>query len=118
LNGWQQEFGNKIEFLVVYIAEAHASDVWPLGNHVNLPSHKMFEDRVASSDILTGKYGLEIPILYDGMRNFFDEQFAVWPERYYLIRAGKMENIWSPTTEFGFDRDQIYATLSSVYSRL
>jgi len=101
--------------VVVYIEEAHANDVWPLGKHVDLPTHKTFADRVAASKILINKYGCRIPVMYDGMDNKFDSIFAVWPERYYLVSNDKMQYIWYPTTEFGFNRLHMLTILNRVY---
>jgi len=79
-----------------------------LGRHVDLPSHKKFQDRVDASSILINKYGFnKIPIFYDTMADSFDQKFSVWPERYYLIKDGKMDHVFNPTVEFGFDRDSI-----------
>jgi len=103
---------------MVYIAEAHANDIWPLGKHIDLPSHATFEDRVKASKILINKYGLKIPVMYDTMENSFDLKFAVWPERYYLVKDQKMKKIYSPNTNFGFDRDAINNDLLSIYSVL
>jgi len=114
LNQWKAEFGHAVDFLCVYIKEAHANDIWPLGKHVDLPSHKTFEDRVASSDILLNKYKLEIPMMYDTMDDAFDKEFAVWPERYFIVIDYKMVVVFEPTLRFGFDRDHIHASLERI----
>jgi len=95
----------------VYIAEAHATDVWPLGNHVCLPSHKTLEDRINAANILVSKHNCKIPVLIDNMADEFDKNYAVWPERYYVINNGIMQHVFYPTTEFGFDRDEMLALL-------
>jgi len=101
----------------VYIAEAHANDIWPLGKHVDIPSHATFQDRVAASDILIHKYEFnKIAMYYDTMTNEFDNQFAVWPERYFIIKDGKFSNIFKPTVEFGFDRQSIESVLYKCYN--
>jgi len=107
-------FKNQIDFVCVYIAEAHANDGWRLGNHVDIPDHKTFDERVSASDIIIEKYGFQVPIIYDTMENCFDNAFAVWPERYYLIKSGKVEHIFSPSVEFGFDRDEIGKVLFNI----
>jgi len=112
LNDWQSKFGDGIDFLTVYIAEAHANDVWPLGTHVDLPSHKTFEDRINASDILINKYGLKIPVLYDTMDDTFDNLYAVWPERYYIVCDGLIDVVFSPTVDFGFDRETMERALT------
>jgi len=113
LNSWQLKYGEFIDFVCIYISEAHANDVWPLGRHVDIPSHKTFEDRVTSSDILINKYGLNIPVMYDTMTDEFDKKYAVWPERYYIIRNNKMDYIFEPTIDFGFDRSEMENQLNN-----
>jgi len=101
---------------VVYIAEAHANDVWPLGKHIDLPSHETLEDRIKASDILIKQFGCTIPMLYDTMADEFDKAFAVWPERYYIMQNKTMAEVFSPTIEFGFDREKMYDVLCSFYA--
>jgi len=105
----------------VYIAEAHAKDVWPLGNHVEIADHKSFEERVAASDILIDQYQYKLPVVYDTMTDDFDKKFAVWPERYYLVRKndyGKyvLEWISYPSLEIGVDRDEMERLLQDISS--
>jgi len=91
--------------VMVYIDEAHANDIWPLGKHIDLPSHKTFEDRKNAATLLIEKFNFQIPILFDTMDNEFDKQYAVWPERYYTIENRKIEYISEPNTEFGYERN-------------
>jgi len=116
LNRWQEQFGDQISFVVVYIAEAHAMDTWPLGKHVELNSHKTFAERVQASELLINKYGCKIPVMYDGMDNQFDKVFAVWPERYYLLSHEKVKYIWYPTTEFGYNRASMKSILQQLHT--
>jgi len=94
--------------------------VWPLGTHVDLPSHKTFEDRVEASKLLIKAYGLKVPVIYDTMKDKFDEAFAVWPERYYIIiqdgDGPHMGWIFYPNVEVGYDRARIEEVLEAVSS--
>jgi len=114
LNKWQSQFEGKINFLLVYIAEAHAKDVWPLGNRESLPSHETLQDRLNAAQILLKKYNCEIPMLLDTMSDGFDKAFAIWPERYYVIAGGKVEHVFMPDHEFGFDQDNMYELLRQL----
>jgi len=101
---------------LVYIAEAHATDVWPLGSHVSLPSHKTLDDRIQAAKILQTKYHNKIPLLVDTMSDEFDEKYAIWPERYYTAypSAGKIHSVFMPTTEFGFDHQTMFSLLQNL----
>jgi len=99
---------------MVYIAEAHAKDVWPLGTLESLPSHETLQDRIKAAQILLTKYGSKIPMLVDTMSDDFDAKFAIWPERYYVIQGGKVKHVFMPTHEFGFDHEAMYSLLQEI----
>jgi len=104
---WQSQFGEKVDFLIVYIAEAHASDVWPLGKHVSIPDHKTLKDRQNAAALMRDTFQCPLPILIDSMSNLFDNGYAVWPERYFIIHNYKMKLIAVPNKETGYDRKEL-----------
>jgi len=112
LNGWQSQFKGKINFLLVYIAEAHAKNVWPLGNHVVLESHKCIDDRQKAARMFLER-GCEIPIVLDTMADEFDKQYAVWPERFFLTKNNSLISVYYPKIEFGFDMEAINLSLQT-----
>jgi len=81
-------------FLTIYIAEAHAADQWPLGNHVVIKQHKTLEERLEAAYNYRAKLqkkGLNIgEIVVDGIDNVFMETWACHPERYFIIYQGKL----------------------------
>lgn len=96
------------DFLVVYISEAHPQDLWPLGQHVCLNSHKTIEERIAAASMYKEKFELELPIVVDSMENEFDGKYAAWPERFFVIENGKLSFIAMPSeNDKGFSRTDI-----------
>jgi len=94
--------------ICVYIAEAHACDEWPLGNFECVKKPKTQEERIAAAQYFVDKYGLKIPVLVDNMDNAFDNVFAAWPERWFLLhKSMTVLDVGFPTTEFGYDRGQV-----------
>ena len=80
----------------MYVAEAHAEDEWPLGNHVSIiKKHTTLEERAAASqrfrfcDRLDGDGGPlpPMPMAVDGMDDAFVQAFACHPERTFVLRA-------------------------------
>jgi len=104
MNCLQETYKGIVHFLAVYIDEAHAQDVWPLGKKVCLNQPKTLEERLEAARNFQKDFKFQIPILVDKMDNNFDTQYASWPERFYIIVNGKMEVIGFPTIEFGYDR--------------
>jgi hypothetical protein len=72
---------------MIYINEAHAVDVWPIGlsaGTINY-SHKTIQDRATCASKFINTFDFSIPTYLDSMSNEFDETFGVWPFRYYVI---------------------------------
>ena len=88
----------KINFVMVYISEAHANDVWNIGHSagdtVNAPI--CIQDRIDSIIFMKNKYGLTFNIYADNMNNDFENKYCPWPFRYYIIKNNKFIKIGEP----------------------
>ena len=72
---------------MIYINEAHAVDIWPIGlsaGTINY-SHKKIEDRSACANKFISEFSFNIPTYLDSMSNEFANEFSVWPFRYFVI---------------------------------
>eukprot|EP01125_Pyxidicula_operculata_P022998 TRINITY_DN9748_c0_g1_i1.p2 TRINITY_DN9748_c0_g1~~TRINITY_DN9748_c0_g1_i1.p2 ORF type:complete len:117 (+),score=27.05 TRINITY_DN9748_c0_g1_i1:625-975(+) len=87
---------------MIYTREAHATDIWKLGDFTDIRNHQSIDDRYKASLQIKDK-GLNIPLLLDSMNDNFDKMYSSWPERYYILDQGKFYYISQPTTNFGFD---------------
>jgi len=98
------EWSGKVDFLVVYIMEAHADDEWPISTKLRIKQHKTIEDRQTAAACLRDQFRLQLPIALDSMQNEYHLEFAVWPERYHIIDGqGRVDQIGQP-------RDDGYST--------
>jgi len=111
MNSLQEEFSGKVDFLGVYISEAHANDEWPLGVQYCYNQPKTMENRLAIANGFVKDFNFKIPMLVDTMTNQFDSVFASWPERFYIVQNGSLTLIGRPTTEFGFNRNLLRGEL-------
>ncbi len=89
---------NKINMFIVYITEAHASDIWNIGESAGeiVESHKNINDRINCINNLQNKFDLSIPVYADNMNNQFETLYASWPFRYYVIKNNKFIKIGTP----------------------
>jgi len=66
-----REYKDRVEFSVVYIEEAHASDLWQMDSNVRdkvvFASPRNMEERDGLASSCVRKLGLEIPAVVDGM---------------------------------------------------
>ncbi|CAG8623354.1 15844_t:CDS:2, partial [Cetraspora pellucida] len=74
-----------VDFYMIQIKEAHASDVWPIGNIVDVKEHRSLSDRLAAAHQMVQKTKLEIPVLADTMDDTFLKLYSPWPFRFFVI---------------------------------
>ena len=92
----ERRHGACFKYAVVYIAEAHASDTWPMGWAVEWETPKSLGARKKYA--ATCARDLAIPLVpgstnafelfVDGMDDAFNRALAPWPTCYYVISAG------------------------------
>ncbi|ARF09123.1 iodothyronine deiodinase [Catovirus CTV1] len=83
---------------IIYIEEAHATDVWNIGESAGelVESHKNIVDRIGCVKNLKNKYKITIPIYADNMNNEFEKEYSSWPFRYYIINHNHFVKIGDP----------------------
>lgn len=98
--------------MLVYIAEAHAFDEWPVGDHLLLGRRilqpRRLEERLALAGDFQRGYGLEAlellvddPALDAGAG--FDATYAAWPTRFYVLQQGQIAWIAWPDEKHEYD---------------
>ena len=74
-----EKYKSKVQFLVVYVMEAHAKQEWPLGTtRSSIGQHKTIEERIAAANAHRTKNItlLNFPFVVDTMDNIFYEKFG------------------------------------------
>lgn len=71
----------------VYIREAHAGNVWPIGDPVSSMVHapETDADRCKIAKRMAEDLQMSLPIYVDRMGNAFETCFAPWPFRFYIV---------------------------------
>jgi hypothetical protein len=95
LNRLYRAYGDRVAFYVVYILEAHPSDLWQDVENVKAdleianPLH--IDERRKVAGVCMRDLGLEIPAVIDGMDNAVERAYTAWPDRLYVIdREGRV----------------------------
>ncbi|CAF3148047.1 unnamed protein product [Rotaria sp. Silwood2] len=80
-----------LRFLVVYIAEAHARDQWPMGKIIScVDQPTTLEQRLENALKCQKDCKFEVPMLVDSMDNTFHLTYGSWPFRFYVIHNGEL----------------------------
>jgi len=78
LNRLYEEYAGKdVEFLFVYVREAHPGE--------QLPAHRSLEDKTEAAELLREEEGVELPILVDSLDGKVHRQYGSRPNSTYLI---------------------------------
>jgi len=101
----QEHFKESVQFLAIYISEAHAVDEWPIGSKVApFEQHRTLEERLTVANKFVTDFDYKITTLVDNMvpELCFERQMGAWPEQFYIIdKKGLISFIGTPN-EQGF----------------
>jgi len=85
LNDIYKRYQMQVDFYMIQIREAHASDVWPIGNVVDVKEHRTLSDRLTAANEMVKETQLEIPVLADIMDDTFLKLYSPWPFRFSVF---------------------------------
>ena len=105
---------------MVYITEAHPSDVWQMESNVKdkvvFASPRSEEERAFVAGACVRKLGIEIPAVLDEFGNSTENAYTAWPDRLYVIDASGRVAYKSRPGPFGFSAEQLKAAIQKVVS--
>ena len=104
--------------MLIYIAEAHASDEWPIGKTVSsCKQPQTIGDRVSLAARLAQSVPEQVRVWVDSMDNEFMNTYAAWPTRYFIVDSGILRFIAQPDKEtFTYDFGEIRGVLNSMFT--
>jgi iodothyronine deiodinase-like protein len=113
-----QQYKDQVEFYLVYIQEAHASDAWQLAvnekEKVIFKDPQRYDERTEIAGTCSVNLGIEFPALVDSIQNSTERAYTAWPDRLYVIdREGKVA-FKSSAGPFGFKAQQVSDVLSQI----
>jgi len=106
-----REFGDRVQFLLVYIREAHAGDAWSLKVNAlqgfEVPLARTYEEKDGYADLCVRKLDIEFPTLVDRLDFPVEEHYTSWPERMYLVDKDGIVVYKGRPGPFGFEPDEL-----------
>ena len=107
-----------MSFLVVYITEAHPSDVWQMESNVKdkvvFASPKDEEERAMVAGACVRKLGIQIPAVIDQFGNSTEQAYTGWPDRLYLIDTKGSIAYKAKPGPFGFKAADLRAAIARL----
>lgn len=97
----------EVDFILVYVAEAHATDLWPIRSSranadrgpVNIPSHQNDNERASVAARFVDDFGMRdhFRVFVDPLpEEEFEKAYAPWPVRVFCLDGDKLSYISEP----------------------
>lgn len=89
----RQDFAGLVDFVTIYIAEAHPAEKGHFSGNYDIDTHRNLGDRLFAAELLLQEAGedlAECPILVDPMDDPANKAYASFPERFYILLDGKV----------------------------
>ncbi len=110
-----RQYRGRVEFLVVYIQEAHPSDGWQMQINVDedvvYKQPKSFDEREHVAEACSLELKLDIPTLVDDMEDSTDLAYSALPDRLYLIGTDGRIAYRSERGPMGFRPEELEAAI-------
>ena len=102
---------------MVYIQEAHPTDLWQLPSNVAegvlFASPRSAGERTVTARACVRKLNLQLPALLDGIDNRTERAYTAWPDRMYVIdRQGRVAFKSAPGP-YGFSTKELERALQT-----
>ena len=115
-----EKYKGKVEFLLVYIREAHPTDGWQVAanerDRVLLETAKTFNQKEEHADACVRNLGIKFPTVVDNLDNKVELNYAGWPDRLYLIgKDGRIAWKGGPGPK-GFQPPELEAAIAAESS--
>ena len=106
--------------MVVYITEAHPSDVWQMESNLKdkvvFASPRDEQERALVAGACVRKLGIQIPAVLDEFGNTTEQAYTGWPDRLYLIDGAGRVSYKSKPGPFGFKAEQLRGAIERQLS--
>lgn len=116
LNEIAEQFKGQMQFLCVYIQEAHPSDGWQvqanLEDAVIHTAPTTMVEREAMAEVCMLKLSLNMPMVVDDMDDAIDAAYNALPERLYVLDADGQVVFKTVAGSHGFDPEAWAAAIA------
>jgi hypothetical protein len=116
-----ERYGDRVTFYVVYIQEAHPTDLWRMSSndrdHVLYESPRTDGERTDTASACVRNLGIHIPAILDGIENRTERAYTGWPDRLFLIGTDGRVVFKTAAGPFGFSARYLEQALEAQLSQ-
>ena len=95
ISDYTQTIYKDLNIIFIYISEAHATDVWPIGLSAGVlnKKHRTINDRIQCAKNMIDEHKFKVPVYLDNMENSYRDTYSSWPFRVYGFKQHKIDYI-------------------------
>ncbi|MBP90978.1 MAG: hypothetical protein CMJ64_30435 [Planctomycetaceae bacterium] len=109
-------YKNDVEFLGIYIREAHPTDGWRLASNdkvgIAIAQPRTIEERLGVAAQCSTALEVSMPLLVDRLDNAVESVYSAFPDRLYLIDKKGRIAFKSGRGPFGFEPRELERSLA------
>jgi type I thyroxine 5'-deiodinase len=121
LNKLYEQYKDRVAFYIVYIQEAHSSDVWQMASNVRdkviFRTPQSYEERTDVATSCVRKLGIKIPAIVDDLSNSTERSYTGWPDRIYLVDEKGTIVLKTKPGPFGFKTSALEKELQHLSAK-
>jgi len=110
-----KQYGDRVQFLAVYVREAHPTDGWrePANDRlgISVAQPRTHEERRAVATRCNSVLAMDFPLLVDGLGDAVGHAYSGMPDRLYLIDSQGRVAFKSGRGPFGFRPQELEQAL-------
>jgi hypothetical protein len=114
-------YGDRVQFLAVYIREAHPEGGWILPENrrsgLSVRDPQTDAERLAVASTCAAKLHMRMPMVFDGLDNAVASAYGGWPDRLYLVRGDGRIAFQGGEGPFGFKPEELEAAIERELAR-
>ena len=82
---------DKVNIILVYTKEAHATDVWPIGMSAGalIETHKTIDERIIIAKKLINDFSVSVPVYCDQIEDNMLNELSTWPIQFFMVNSNK-----------------------------
>ena len=113
-----ESYRDRAAFYVVYIQEAHPTDLWQLPSNIKddvlFASPRSDEERSMTASACVRKLGIRLPAVLDPINNGTERAYTAWPDRIFVIDRKGTVAFKSAPGPYGFNTKNLEGALREI----
>ena len=115
----RKKYSDRVNFVTLYIKEAHPLDEWQMDSNVDegvcYPQPTTSEQRIKIANDFVKRFSYGMPLFIDPIENPANAAYSGWPERFYIVDESGTIVYKGKPGPFGYHPEEVEAWLAKRF---